>query len=77
MDTQGWPQRAITDSQIEASLKGAHQAFVETGESNIALIRRYLSTSELKIKEYQVGERAPCKVSLLYMEDVTDPELIQ
>ncbi|SFI35076.1 spore germination protein [Paenibacillus sp. UNC496MF] len=77
MDTQGWPQRAITDSQIEASLKGSHQAFVETAESNIALIRRYLPTRELKIKEYMVGERAPCSVSLLYMEDVTEPELIE
>ncbi|NBD23316.1 spore germination protein [Paenibacillus glycinis] len=77
LDTQGWPQRAISDSQVEPSLKGAHQAFVETGESNIALIRRYLSTSELKIKEYQVGDRAPCKVSMLYMADITEPELIQ
>ncbi|QHW34665.1 spore germination protein [Paenibacillus rhizovicinus] len=76
MDTQGWPQRAITDSQIEASLKGAHQAFVETGEANIALIRRYLPTRELKIKEYLIGARAPCRVSLLYLEDLTEPEFI-
>ncbi|MBO7742625.1 spore germination protein [Paenibacillus sp. MWE-103] len=77
MNTQGWPQRAISDSQIEASLKGAHQAFVETADSNIALIRRYLPTRELKIKEYTVGARAPSRVSLLYMEDVTEPEHIE
>ncbi|NBC68244.1 spore germination protein [Paenibacillus sacheonensis] len=74
--TQGWPQRAIADSQIEASLKGAHQAFVETSESNIALIRRLLGTSELKIKEMIVGNRVPCKVSIMYMEDLTEPEFI-
>ncbi|WP_225442453.1 spore germination protein [Paenibacillus lycopersici] len=77
LDTQGWPQRAITDSQIEASLKGAHQAFVETDEANIALIRRYLPTRELKIKEYFIGSRAPCRISVLYLEDVTEPEFIQ
>lgn len=77
MDTQGWPQRAITDSQIEASLKGAHQGFVETDAQNIALIRRYISSTELKIKEYYVGERAKSKISLLYLEDVAAPELLQ
>ncbi|MCY9659575.1 spore germination protein [Paenibacillus chondroitinus] len=77
MDTQGWPQRAITDSQIEASLKGAHQGFVETDAQNIALIRRYISSTELKIKEYYIGRRARSKVSLLYLEDVALPELLQ
>jgi spore germination protein len=76
MDTQGWPQRAITDSQIEASLKGAHQGFVETDGQNIALIRRYISSTELKIKEYYVGRRASSKVSILYLEDVALPELL-
>ncbi|WP_235959362.1 spore germination protein [Paenibacillus silvestris] len=77
MDTQGWPQRAITDSQIEASLKGAHQGFVETDGQNIALIRRYISSTDLKIKEYYVGQRAKSKVSILYLEDVAVPELLQ
>lgn len=77
MDTQGWPQRAITDSQIEASLKGAHQGFVETDSHNIALIRRYISSTDLKIKEYYVGQRAKSKVSILYLEDVAVPELLQ
>ncbi|NOV02861.1 spore germination protein [Paenibacillus sp. LMG 31457] len=77
LDTQGWPQRAISDSQIEASLKGAHQGFIETDSQNIALIRRYISSTELKIKEYYVGRRAKSKVSLLYLEDVTLPDLLQ
>ncbi|MBP3964148.1 spore germination protein [Paenibacillus lignilyticus] len=76
-DTQGWPQRAITDSQIEASLKGAHQGFIETAGLNIALIRRYISSRELKIKELNIGSRVPCTVSILYLEDVTHPDLIQ
>ncbi|MNI23286.1 Spore germination protein B1 [compost metagenome] len=28
--TQGWPQRAIKEPQIESTLKGSHQGFVET-----------------------------------------------
>ncbi|WNR45008.1 spore germination protein [Paenibacillus roseipurpureus] len=75
LETQGWPQRAISDSQIEASLKGAHQGFIETGSQNIALIRRYISSQQLKIKELYVGERTRSKVSILYLEDVALPEI--
>ncbi|WP_144028680.1 spore germination protein [Paenibacillus ferrarius] len=77
LDTQGWPQRAIEDPSIEASLKGAHQGFVETGTQNIALIRRYISNRELKIKELSIGSRTNTVVSILYLADVAHPEVIQ
>ncbi|RAV20388.1 spore germination protein [Paenibacillus contaminans] len=77
MDTHGWPQRAIEDPQLEASLKGAHQGFVETGSQNIALIRRYLPDRELKITEHVVGKRGKTTVSLLYLGDVANLELLQ
>lgn len=77
LGTQGWPQRAIEDSQIEASLKGAHQGFVETGSQNIALIRRYIQSRELKIKELVVGRRGHTLVSILYLADVAHPEVLR
>ena len=77
LDTQGWPQRAIAEPQIESSLKGAHQGFIETCEKNIALIRRYLPHQQLKIEETTVGRRGHTPVALLYLEDVTHPEVLQ
>lgn len=77
LDTQGWPQRAIEDPQLEASLKGAHQGFVETGSQNIAMIRRYIPNRELKIKEFRVGARGFTKVCILYLADVANPEVLQ
>jgi spore germination protein len=75
-DTQGWPQRAVTDPQLEPSLKGAHQGLVETGSQSIALIRRYIPNRELKIKELTVGQRGQTKLSILYLEDVANPQLL-
>ncbi|PYI54931.1 spore germination protein [Paenibacillus flagellatus] len=75
--TQGWPQRAIEDPQLEASLKGAHQGFVETGSQNVALIRRYIPNRELKIKEMNVGLRGRAKVSILYVADVVNAEVLR
>ncbi|MGO4547824.1 spore germination protein [Paenibacillus sp. 2TAB23] len=76
LGTGGWPQRAIEDPQMEASLKGAHQGFVETSGLNIAMIRRYLPNRELKMKRLVVGERGQTNVTILYLEDVTNTTLI-
>jgi len=75
--TQGWPQRAIEDPQLESSLKGAHQGFVETGKQNIALIRRYIANKELRILEHTVGQRGQSKVWIMYLNDVAHPEILQ
>ncbi|MCY9663891.1 spore germination protein [Paenibacillus alginolyticus] len=75
--TQGWPQRAIKEPQIESTLKGSHQGFVETSGQNIALIRRYLPNRELKIKEYAVGSRGNTRVSIMFLDDVVQPDLVK
>ncbi|TCP53392.1 spore germination protein [Tumebacillus sp. BK434] len=76
-DTKGWPQRAIEDPQLESSLKGAHQGFVETGMQNIALLRRYLPNNEFRIKEQLVGQRGRSKVWILYLEDIANPDILE
>lgn len=75
--TQGWPQRAIKEPQIESTLKGSHQGFVESCGQNIALIRRYIPNRELKIKESTVGSRAKTRISMLYLEDVVQPDFVR
>lgn len=74
--TQGWPQRSIKEPQIESTLKGGHQGFVETAGMNIALVRRYLPNRELKIKEYTVGTRGDTKLYFMYLEDVIQREFV-
>ncbi|PWV99444.1 spore germination protein [Paenibacillus cellulosilyticus] len=77
LGTEGWPQRAIEDPQLETSLKGAHQGFIESSGQNIALLRRYLPHQELKIREHQVGRRGDTRVSIIYIADVTNPEVLK
>ncbi|PSK10373.1 spore germination protein [Brevibacillus porteri] len=76
-DTTGWPQRSIEDPQLESSLKGAHQGFVETGVQNIALLRRYIPNLELRIKEHIVGRRGKTNVWIMYLEDIAHPEVLK
>ena len=77
LDTQGWPQRAIEDPQLESSLKGAHQGFVETAGQNITLVRRYIPNRELKVKQLRVGSRGRTRILIVYLADVANPEILQ
>ncbi|WP_082614639.1 spore germination protein [Paenibacillus sp. Soil787] len=77
IDSQGWPQRAIEDPQLETSMRGAHQGLVETGSQSIAMIRRYIPNKELKIRQLMVGSRAECTLSILFLADVAHPELLK
>lgn len=77
LDTKGLPQRAIEDPQQEPSLKGAHQGFIEIGSQNIAMIRRIIPDKELKIRQYVVGRRGQTTVSLVYLDDVVQPDFVK
>jgi spore germination protein len=76
-DTPNFPKRSIEDTPIESSLTGAHIGFSETGSDNVALIRKQIHNRELKIKEMTVGSRGKTKVSILYLADVVNPDVLK
>lgn len=75
--TSEFPQRAVLEPRTETSLKGAHTGFVESIEQNIALVRQYFPHREFKIRNLNVGRRSDTRVSLLYLADVANLELLE
>ncbi|MED1204153.1 spore germination protein [Heyndrickxia acidicola] len=68
--------RAIESSDQETILYGAKDSFSEQIEQNITLIRRRLPLKELKTETFIVGSLSKAKVVLMYIEGLTNPELI-
>lgn len=62
--------RTITPSETETVILGSHDAFVESIDVNLSLIRRRVMTSKLKALKVHVGNQAKKVVYLLYMEDL-------
>lgn len=69
-------KRGISPPDLEHTAKGAKDAFVETNRSNTGLIRRHLRTPQLRLYETQVGQHSITNVSVLWIDGVTDPELV-
>ncbi len=69
-------KRGISAPEVENTVKGPKDAFVETLRSNTSLIRRHLRAPELGIYETAVGRRSLTGVAVVWAEGITNPELV-
>lgn len=70
-------KRSVSAPEVENTVKGPKDAFVETSRSNTSLIRRHLRSPDLGIWETVVGTRSLTNVSVLWLEGVADPALVR
>lgn len=68
-------KRSISPPEVENTVKGPKDAFVETIRANTSLVRRHLRTPNLRLKEMKVGRRSLTNVAVLWIEGLTDPTL--
>ena len=61
--------------ETENTVKGAKDAFTETLRTNTSLVRRHLRTPGLRLAETVIGKRTLTKVTVCWIDRLTDPEL--
>jgi len=69
-------KRSTGAPEVENTVKGAKDAFVETIRSNTSYIRRHLRSPDLRLYEMQVGRRSLTNVSVIWLEGITNRELV-
>ncbi|MGH0554469.1 spore germination protein [Bacillus pretiosus] len=77
INTKGWAERSIQEPVSEVAIKGSHDGFIENASKNIGLIRRYIPSTQLKIKKLTIGERATTSIYVLYLGDVANKDVVQ
>ncbi|KAF0816718.1 Nutrient germinant receptor inner membrane subunit A (GerKA/GerAA/GerBA) [Bacillus sp. ZZV12-4809] len=68
--------RELTHPEVEQTVIGAKEAFVESLQNNLNLIRKRLPTSELIIEEYFIGSISRTVVAVLYIEGITNADYV-
>ncbi len=68
--------RSVSPPEIEFSVVGPKEAFVESVDQNLNLIRKRLPVKELISEEYTVGKLSKTRVAVLYIDGVTSQEII-
>ncbi|PSA94133.1 spore germination protein [Bacillus atrophaeus] len=76
IDVRSYPGRMPEEPDTEKVVRGARDGFVENIVVNTALIRRRIRDERLRIKMTKVGERSKTDISICYIEDIADPDLV-
>ncbi len=76
IDIKGFKQRSIDSPSNEIVIKGPHEAFVENIRTNTSLLRRIINNENLIIENLEVGSITKTKCAVCYMQNVTNPDLV-
>lgn len=63
--------------EVENTVKGPKDAFVETLRINTSLVRRHLRTPDLRIQSVTVGRRSLTNVAMVWVEGITNGEMVR
>lgn len=74
IDTYSAPTRAITDTVTESTVIGPQDAFTESLETNISLVRRRIRNPMLKNEDRVLGTDSNFKITIMYIEDLVCKE---
>jgi tetrahydromethanopterin S-methyltransferase subunit G len=66
--------RGLGHAEVEHTVIGPKEAFVESFGQNLNLIRKRLPISELTIEEYSIGSISKTQVAVLYIAGITNED---
>ncbi len=70
-------KRSIDNPDTERVIRGPREGFIESLQSNLALLRYRLQTTDFRIKSMKVGRLTKTNVALCYIEGIADPRLVE
>jgi len=77
VDVRSYPGRQPSEPDTEKVVRGSRDGYVENIIVNTALTRRRIRDPRLRFEIFRIGERSKTDISIAYIEDVADPNLIE
>ncbi|MED4582422.1 spore germination protein [Brevibacillus choshinensis] len=71
-----YEQRSIDEPANEATVRGPREAFIESAEVNLSLIRKRLKTSNFKTETMRLGTQTQTELMILYIHGICKKELV-
>lgn len=76
IETKGDLNRGVDIPQSQPAIYGPKDAFTESIQTNLGLIKRRIKTGDLVNKDIMVGKQTKTKVSIVYMSNICEQELV-
>jgi hypothetical protein len=75
-NTMSLEKRTTESPQIETTIRSPRDAFTETLDSNLSLIRYRIKDKSLKIEYITVGKRTKTTVAVIYISDIANKKYV-
>ena len=69
--------RSPDEPDNEHVIRGSHEGFVESLDTNLSLIRKRLAIPNLVVQSMQIGDDSNTKVSYVYIESIADSDVVE
>ena len=73
----GAEKRGVEEPPTARVVKGPREGFVEDLATNIGLVRKRMRTTNLKIKDLFVGRQSKTQISIVYLQGIADPDIVE
>lgn len=70
------PGRSIGEPQGERIVRGPHEGFVESLQTNRAILRRQILDPHFTAIDFRVGRRSPKALTVMFIKNLANPELV-
>jgi spore germination protein KA len=77
LSTESRKKRDIKEPDSEKIVKGPRDGFIESLETNIALLRQKVRHPNLKFKFIELGVQTKTKLCICYIEDIASPKILE
>ncbi|HHV71055.1 MAG TPA: spore germination protein [Clostridia bacterium] len=77
ISAKGYEGRNITEADVEPSVRGQKEAFIEVLQTNLGLIRRRIRDPNLTFEEYKVGRRSKNSLVMAYVKGIVKEDLVE
>lgn len=76
IDFKNRPSRSVTIPDTETSLRGPREAFIESIQANIGLIRKRIKNINLKVEPFQIGRQTKTDVNVCYIKGIANDKIV-
>lgn len=74
---RGYPGMGVYQCEEEKVIRGSNEGLSDSVKTNVALVRKRLRSTRVRVKNQVIGVRSHTLVQYMYMEDLVRPELLE
>lgn len=77
LSTEGGKDRGVGEPVTQTVVRGPQNAFTESIQTNIALLRRIIKDPNLWVESKTIGRVTQTKVSMMYLKGIADEKVVE